>query len=55
MCGIAGWIGTAPDPAAAAVERMVADLGTRGPDDSAVWRGNALVTLGHTRLSSIDL
>ena len=55
MCGIAGWIGTAPDPAAAAVERMVAALGTRGPDDSAVWRGNALVTLGHTRLSIIDL
>ena len=55
MCGIAGWIGTAPDPASAGVERMVTALGPRGPDDAAVWLGEAPVALGHTRLSIIDL
>ena len=55
MCGIAGWIGVAPDAASAGVERMVAALGARGPDDAAVWRGEAPVVLGHTRLSIIDL
>ena len=55
MCGIAGWIGVGPQDDAAGVERMVTALRPRGPDDAAVWRGEAPVVLGHARLSIIDL
>src|SRR5690349_8512706 len=51
MCGIAGFIG---DDARAQVERMVARLQHRGPDDRGLWYENH-VALGHTRLAILDL
>jgi len=53
MCGIAGVWGAAE---AARVERMVAALAHRGPDDRGVWADPAKsATLGQARLSIIDL
>lgn len=56
MCGIAGQIhwkgGTDPDE----VNNMVSGLFHRGPDDKGIWSSaNGICTLGHARLSIIDL
>ena len=54
MCGIAGFVGSKAN--SSHVERMVATLSHRGPDDHDVWiddAGGAI--LGHRRLSIIDL
>lgn len=57
MCGIAGlvWRGGA---AQAEMSRMLASLAHRGPDGEGTWhntRGPWHVTLGHRRLSIIDI
>ncbi|HPA81526.1 MAG TPA: asparagine synthase (glutamine-hydrolyzing) [Thermoanaerobaculales bacterium] len=52
MCGIAGIVGSAPDPAV--IERMVDRLRHRGPDDRGVWRSDD-AHLGHARLAILDL
>lgn len=52
MCGIAGIVGALPDPDV--VERMVARLHHRGPDDRGTWRTDG-AHLGHTRLAILDL
>lgn len=57
VCGIAGLVRTAvepPETPAANVERMIATLVHRGPDDSGLW-GSDLAAFGHRRLSIIDL
>ncbi len=57
MCGIAGVLRAEPVHLAAAerdVARMVPTLAHRGPDGSATW-SDGWVSLGHTRLSIIDL
>lgn len=51
MCGIAGTWGAG---GLAAVERMVAAMGHRGPDDSGLFR-HERVALGMARLAVIDL
>ena len=55
MCGLAGEIRLDSSRAdVAAVERMTATMGDRGPDDAGSWsRGR--VALGHRRLKIIDL
>lgn len=68
MCGIAGILSTAtrPEPQGAGdsvslrapLERMLARIDHRGPDDSGVsifQSGAATVALAHTRLSILDL
>lgn len=50
MCGIAGVFG---DRAPAVVQRMLAALAHRGPDDEGIYCDD-LVTLGHRRLAIID-
>lgn len=56
MCGICGWIGTRPSERSCEIERMVASLRSRGPDDCGVWRAEGgRAVLGHTRLSIIDV
>jgi asparagine synthase (glutamine-hydrolysing) len=53
MCGIAGIVNT--DPARdAAMRRMLDALQHRGPDGEGIYH-DALATLGHRRLSIIDL
>lgn len=52
MCGIAVAVGT--DAAGARVDRMLATLAHRGPDDRGSWQAGD-VALGQTRLSIIDL
>jgi asparagine synthase (glutamine-hydrolysing) len=52
MCGIAGWTGPRLDADIAAT--MLAALAHRGPDDSGVWREDA-VWLGQRRLAIVDL
>ena len=52
MCGIAGIVGELPD--SEVVERMVARLHHRGPDDRGTWRTDG-AHLGHTRLAILDL
>jgi asparagine synthase (glutamine-hydrolysing) len=56
MCGLAGSFSLdIPAPSAAAlVEGMTRQLRHRGPDDTGIHHDGA-VTLGHTRLSIIDL
>ena len=59
MCGIAGHVasadaGRSPRDAHALVRAMADALAHRGPDASGV-HGSGLATLGHTRLSIIDL
>ncbi len=51
MCGIAGFIGKGSKED---VERMIASIAYRGPDDRGVFYDDA-VGLGHARLSIIDL
>jgi len=59
MCGIAGSLGTPrtnPFSIVEQVERMVASLAHRGPDDEGVWADTrAGVCLGNRRLAIIDL
>ena len=53
MCGIAGYVGSAPPGLLA---RMLASLKHRGPDDAGHWVSpDKRVALGHRRLSIIDL
>ena len=55
MCGIVGvWRrdGNAINPAD--IERMLAPIAHRGPDDAGCWQGGS-VAFGHRRLSIIDL
>ncbi|MDO3702846.1 N-acetylglutaminylglutamine amidotransferase [Micromonospora sp. C28SCA-DRY-2] len=55
MCGISGearFDGTTPD--AEAVTRMAEAMRSRGPDGEGLW-GDGWVTLGHRRLTIIDL
>ncbi len=58
MCGLAGivdWNGrTAPETARAGVQGMCERLAHRGPDDAGLW-SDGIATLGHRRLSIIDL
>ena len=51
MCGICG--ATGPD-ASTQVSRMIPVLSHRGPDAQGTWNGPD-ITIGHTRLSIIDL
>jgi asparagine synthase (glutamine-hydrolysing) len=56
MCGICGWIGNQPLDSVEQINRMVASLQKRGPDDQNVWCGGGnRVALGHTSLSIIDV
>ncbi|MCW2665363.1 MAG: asparagine synthase, glutamine-hydrolyzing [Frankiales bacterium] len=55
MCGFSGEVrrdGGSPD--VAAVARMTATMGDRGPDGSGVWSAGR-VALGHRRLKIVDL
>lgn len=51
MCGIAGIVGKSPR---GCIERMVATMAHRGPDDSGIF-ADERITLGHARLSILDL
>lgn len=57
MCGIAGVVTWRPEGGLGQqVERMIAPLVHRGPDDHGVWvDGECGVGLGHRRLSILDL
>ena len=55
MCGIAGIVDRNIAPVDL-VESMVRSLKHRGPDDSGIWQNkNQKVTLGHSRLSILEL
>src|SRR5258708_5284480 len=55
MCGIVGMYGRLPGPPAS-LQMACAALNHRGLDDSGVWVDEAAgVSLGHTRLSILDL
>ena len=55
MCGIAGIRNLNGEPVACELlNRMIAALDHRGPDDNGVWAEGA-VGLAHTRLSIIDV
>ncbi len=55
MCGIAGFVNRDGAPAERApLERMIAPIRYRGPDEGGLWTGGA-VGLAHARLSIIDL
>ena len=51
MCGISGMIGLEPTPET--VEKMLAAMGHRGPDDASRYQ-DPEATLLHTRLSIVD-
>ena len=59
MCGIAGSLGRTPAGSSSmvqAVERMVASLVHRGPDDAGVWSdAERVVCVGSRRLAIVDL
>jgi len=58
MCGIAGFVDFSGKLGDATLRNMTATLDHRGPDDrghSLVSSGNAVLGLGHTRLSILDL
>ncbi len=55
MCGIAGIIGLDTRQAEPLVSDMLGRMPYRGPDDRGVWSDGDSVTLGHLRLSIIDL
>ena len=59
MCGIAGSLGTVPASPSSMIERvqrMVASLAHRGPDDTGVWAdAPAGICLGNRRLAILDL
>lgn len=54
MCGIAGIISTKSDNLVPKMEQMLTLMKRRGPDAQAQWQREN-ITLGHTRLSIIDL
>jgi asparagine synthase (glutamine-hydrolysing) len=55
MCGIVGYIGPT-DKAPKDLDKALALLKHRGPDDSGTWANESgMVRLGHTRLSIVDL
>lgn len=54
MCGIAGIISRDINSRKMFVENMSNKLIHRGPDNKGIWENN-IITLGHTRLSIIDL
>ena len=55
MCGIAGFVTRDRDPRASGVlDQMTASLRHRGPDDSGFY-ADEIASLGHRRLSIIDL
>ena len=55
MCGFSGELRNDGQPAeVAAVAKMAATMGDRGPDGSGVW-SQGPIALGHRRLSIIDL
>ena len=56
MCGIAGFVNTAPSMAdgAGILRRMTNAIAHRGPDDCGAWH-DEWASLGHRRLSIIDL
>ena len=56
MCGIAGLLSQPRTELASSVEKMVASIRYRGPDDSGVWCDERVgIGLGHARLSILDL
>ena len=56
MCGIAGLLSQPRTELASTIERMVASIRYRGPDDSGVWCDERVgIGLGHARLSILDL
>jgi asparagine synthase (glutamine-hydrolysing) len=58
MCGITGFIDYSASPTHAPIESMISSLAHRGPNDRGRWfkeTPEALVALGHTRLSILDL
>ena len=61
MCGIAGFVGPAPEPGARAeLHRAVGLLHHRGPDDHGTWflaetEGGGAVGFASTRLAILDL
>src|SRR6267378_7233575 len=55
MCGIAGFVSlTGRPPEAGRIERMIATLRHRGPDDRGTFT-DAVTALGAARLSIIDV
>jgi len=54
MCGIAGYVASAPAVARSVLEEMTNRLAHRGPDASGYFHGDG-IALGHRRLSIIDL
>jgi asparagine synthase (glutamine-hydrolysing) len=55
MCGIAGYISTRPaEPRRATLERMTGAIRHRGPDDAGFYQDD-WASLGHRRLSIIDV
>jgi asparagine synthase (glutamine-hydrolysing) len=55
MCGIAGFVTTAPAPDAAAIlERMAESIRHRGPDDAGFYH-DASAHLSHRRLAIVDI
>src|SRR6476659_2429700 len=55
MCGIAGFVTLTPTTAPEGVLRGMTDIiAHRGPDDSGYYR-DAFASLGHRRLSIVDL
>lgn len=56
MCGIAGLIDQSRGELVPTLEKMVASIRYRGPDDSGIWTDRSSgVGLGHARLSILDL
>ena len=54
MCGIAGWMGTAPEGGASTLEAMCDAIRHRGPDDDGYFIAPE-IALGMRRLSIIDV
>lgn len=54
MCGLAGFLKTSSGASSATLTRMTELLRHRGPDDAGFFE-DALIALGHRRLSIIDL
>ena len=52
MCGIAGIIGDSDEEK---INKMINAMNHRGPDDSGTYIENPIISLGHKRLSIIDL
>ena len=54
MCGIAGILSTNVELRNIHIKNMTKKLIHRGPDNTKIWE-NDILSLGHTRLSIIDL